>query len=445
MSMDFGRRTLLKGMMGGGAVMVGLPLLDCFLNTNGTALAAGGRMPVRFGTWFWGCGMTPERFVPHTVGANYDIPVELKAIEPFKDQVTVLTGFQALLDGRSNFPHSSGNIAVRTGSAPDKPGEVKAPTIDVLIGDVMGTDTRFRSLEMMATGDPKHSYSMRNAAVTNPSEVSPLALYTRIFGPEFQDPNSADFKPDPRIVLRQSVLSAIKDHRDRFEAKLGSADKARLDQYFTSVRQLEQQLDLQLQKPPPAEACSIPKSPPDGTVGTDIEQATRNHKLMAELLAMALACNQTKVFNVVFSDSASSLRRTGSSTNHHQLTHEEQIDPALGYQPQATWFVEQSLAAWGQFVATLAAVKEGDGTLLDNTLVFAQSDTQFAKTHSVVGIPVMIAGKAGGRVKTGIHIAGNGDPISRIGLTVQQIMGVTVDKWGTQSMQTGKSIGELIA
>jgi hypothetical protein len=357
----------------------------------------------------------------------------------------VLTGFQALLDGRSNFPHSSGNIAVRTGSAPDKPGEVKAPTIDVLIGDVMGTDTRFRSLEMTATGDPKHSYSMRNAAVTNPSEVSPLALYTRIFGPEFQDPNSADFKPDPRIVLRQSVLSAIKDHRDRFEAKLGSADKARLDQYFTSVRQLEQQLDLQLQKPPPAEACSIPKSPPDGTVGTDIEQATRNHKLMAELLAMALACNQTKVFNVVFSDSASSLRRTGSSTNHHQLTHEEQIDPALGYQPQATWFVEQSLAAWGQFVATLAAVKEGDGTLLDNTLVFAQSDTQFAKTHSVVGIPVMIAGKAGGRVKTGIHIAGNGDPISRIGLTVQQIMGVTVDKWGTQSMQTGKSIGELIA
>ena len=166
---------------------------------------------------------------------------------------------------------------------------------------------------------------------------------------------------------------------------------------------------------------------------------------MAELLAMALACNQTKIFNMVYSDSASNLRRTGSSTTHHQLTHEEQIDPALGYQPQATWFVEQSMVAWGQFVATMAAMREGDGTLLDNMMVFAQSDTQFAKTHSVVGIPVMIAGKAGGRVKTGIHIAGNGDPISRIGLTVQQIMGVTIDKWGSQSMLTGKSISELTA
>ena len=445
MSMEFGRRSLMRGVLGGGAVTVGLPLLDCFLNGNGTALAAGGRMPLRFGTWFWGCGMTPERFVPNIVGPNYDIPIELKPIEPFKDQITVLSGFQALLDGRSNFPHSSGNIAVRTGSAPDKPGEVKAPTIDVLIGDVIGTDTRFRSLEMTATGDPKNSYSMRNASATNPSEVSPLALYTRIFGAEFQDPNAGDFKPDPRIMLRQSVLSAIKDHRNRFEARLGSADKARLDQYFTSVRQLEQQLDLQLQKPPPAEACHVPKAPPDGSYGTDIEQATRNHRLMAELLAMALACNQTKIFNMVYSDSASNLRRTGSSTTHHQLTHEEQIDPALGYQPQATWFVEQSMVAWGQFVATMAAMREGDGTLLDNMMVFAQSDTQFAKTHSVVGIPVMIAGKAGGRVKTGIHIAGNGDPISRIGLTVQQIMGVTIDKWGSQSMLTGKSISELTA
>ncbi|HEX4506462.1 MAG TPA: hypothetical protein VH722_12080, partial [Alphaproteobacteria bacterium] len=89
MNSQFGRRTLFRGMLGGAAVSVGVPLLDCFLNTNGTALAAGGRMPVRFGTWFWGCGMTPERWVPKTLGANYDIPVELKPIEPFKQQVTV--------------------------------------------------------------------------------------------------------------------------------------------------------------------------------------------------------------------------------------------------------------------------------------------------------------------------------------------------------------------
>jgi hypothetical protein len=127
------------------------------------------------------------------------------------------------------------------------------------------------------------------------------------------------------------------------------------------------------------------------------------------------------------------------------LTHEEQVDAALGYQPQATWFVEQSLTALGAFVTALAAVKEGDGTLLDNMLLFAHSDTQFAKTHSVDGIPIMLIGKAGGRIKTGVHIAGNGDPISRIGLTVQQIMGVSADRWGSGSMATSKNIGEIIA
>jgi hypothetical protein len=443
--MTFTRRTTLKGMLGGAAVTVGLPLLDCFLNTNGTALAAGGRLPLRFGTWFWGCGMTPDRFVPKATGAAYDIPVELQALAPFKDRMVVLTGFKAILDGRSNFPHSSGNIAVRTGTAPDKADDFANPTIDVLVGDQIGTGTRFRSLEVTATGDTRHSYSARSAGARNPSEVSPVALYTRIFGPDFQDPNAADFKPDPKIMLRKSVLSAVAEHRAHFLRDLGAEDKARLDQYFTSLRQTEQQLALQLQKPPPAEACAVPKSPKEMAVGTEVGQAAATHAVMADLLAMAVACNQTRVFNVVFSDSASSLRKAGSATTHHQLTHEEQVDAAVGYQPQATWFVEQSLTALGAFVTALAAVKEGDGTLLDNTLLFAHSDTQFAKTHSVDGIPIMLIGKAGGRIKTGVHIAGNGDPISRVGLTVQQIMGVSADRWGNGSMATSKNIGEIIA
>jgi len=438
------RRTALKGMLGGSAVTVGVPLLDCFLDGNGAALASGAPMPLRFGTWFWGCGMTPARWVPKTLGAGYDIPAELEPIAPYKDQIVVLSGFQAILEGRSNFPHSSGNIAMRTGVAANKPDEFIDPTIDVLVADAIGTGTRFRSLEVTCTGDPRHSYSSRSAAARNPSEPSPLGLYTRVFGPEFQDPNAAEFKPDPRIMLRRSVLSAIKEHRDRLVRNVGAADKARLDEYFTSVRQLEQQLGLQLQKPPPAEACAIPIKPDDAPVGTEIGQAVATHRLNAQLLAMALACNQTRVFNLVFSDSASSLRKAASSTTHHQLTHEEQVDEKLGYQPEATHFVEQSMLAWGEFVRTVAAIREGDGSLLDHMLVFAHSDTQFAKTHSINGIPVMLAGRANGRIKTGLHVDGNGDPISRIGLTVQQIMGVSVDKWGAGAMQTAKPVAEVL-
>lgn len=271
-----------------------------------------------------------------------------------------------------------------------------------------------------------------------------MAFYTRLFGPDFKDPNAADFKPDPAVMLRRSVLSSVSDDRARLVGKIGTADRVRLDEYFTSVRQLEQQLELQLQKPPPAEACAIPKKPADAPVGQDIEVSTANHKLLTDLLVMALACNQTKVFNMVFSDSASSLTKAGTDKTHHTLTHEELADPQLAYQPQATWFGTRSLEAWATFVSILASVREGDGTLLDNCLVLAHSDTSFAKTHDVLGIPMMIAGRAGGRIKTGVHIAGNGEPVTRIGLTIQQVMGVPIDSWGTGAMQTSKPLSELL-
>ncbi len=438
------RRTVLRGMLGGSAITVALPFLDCFLNTNGTALASGAPMPVRFGTWFWGCGMTPFRWTPTTEGRDYEIGDELKAIAPFKDQVSVLSGFGVSLDGKTNIPHISGALGLRTGLAPDSRTS-DIPSVDMLIAEQIGKDSRFRSLEMAATGNPRDSYSFRGAGVVNPSEESPIALYQRIFGPEFQDPNAANFTPDPRAMVQKSVLSTVADQRADLMKKVGAADRARLDQYFTSLRQIEQQFALQLEKPPPAEACVVSAAPEESEVGTDIRDARRNHKLMAEILAMALACNQTKVFNVVFSDSASSLRQAGRATTHHQLTHEEQIDEALGYQPEATHFIEESMAAWGEFVGAMSGLREGDGILLDNTLVFAHSDTEYAKTHNVVGIPVMLAGKAGGRVKSGIHVKGNGDPITRIGLTLQQLMGVPVDKWGTKSMITSKSVSEIIA
>jgi hypothetical protein len=431
-------------MLSGAAVTVGLPFLDCMLNTNGTALASGRPLPIRFGTWNWGCGMNPQRFVPTKTGADYDLPPELKFIEAHKHQINVFSGFKAILDGKPNLPHISGMQAVRAGGvAPSMANPMDIPTIDVLVGDVIGTDTRFRSLEMAATGDPKHSYSYRSANGFNPAEGSPVALYTRIFGPDFQDPNAADFKPDPNVMLRKSVLTGVSEQRQAFMTQLGAADRTRMDEYFTSVRQLEQQLELQLQKPPPAEACKVGAKPADGPIGTEIGIVMANHKIMAETVAMALACNQTKIFNMVFSDSASTLRMPGEQMIHHLMTHEEPVDKELGYQPKAAYFVERSIEAWALFVATLANIKEGDGTLLDHCLVMGHSDTEYARIHSISGIPVMTAGSAGGRIKTGIHVNQVGEPVTRIGFTIQQAMGVPVEKWGQGTMQTSKPISEI--
>ena len=213
------RRRVLRGMMGGSAVTVALPFLDCFLNGNGDALASGAPMPVRFGTWFWGCGMTPFRWTPLTEGTGYEIGEELQAIASLKDQVSILSGFGVSLDGKTNIPHISGALGLRTGMAPDS-RQSDVPSVDVIIANQIGKKSRFRSLEMAATGNPRHSYSFRGAGVVNPSEESPIALYRRIFGPEFQDPNAADFKPDPRAMVQKSVLSAVADQRENLMKKI---------------------------------------------------------------------------------------------------------------------------------------------------------------------------------------------------------------------------------
>lgn len=439
------RRSFLRGTLGGAAITVGLPLLDVFLNTNGDAFAAtGAPLPQRFGTWFFGLGMNPPRWDPKTVGSDWALTPELMPVAGVRDHLNILSGFSVLLAGEANQVHRTGVFGTLCGGAPKKADQVEGPSLDVLISDQIGTKTRFRSLEMAATGSPRHSNSLRNVSSVNPAEPSPLSLYTRVFGTGFADPNAAEFTPDPRVQLRQSALSIVGDDRKRLEALLGQSDRARLDQYFTSLRQLEQQLELQLQKPPPLEACTVPEAPAGGVVDTEIDHVVSNHQLMAQTLVLALACDQTRVFNMVFSNRASSLRTPGSPDSHHTLTHEEPRDHELGYQPQATFFVLKSMEAWATFVETLAAVPEGDGTLLDNCLVMAHSETADANSHSVVGLPIMTAGKAGGRMRTGIHVSGIGESTSRVGLTIQQLMGLNVGRWGTDQNQVSRTISEIL-
>ena len=447
MAIDLSRRTALKGLLNGATIAVGVPLLDVFLDGNGQALAAtGAPVPVRFGTWFWGLGVNPNRWFPGKAGPNYELKPELAPIKDFQSKINVLGNFAVPLDGAPNLPHTSGGPAIRTGRALTADRGLPGESFDVTIGDQIGTRTRFRSLEVSAIGDPRNSLSGRGGGNLNPSETSVGSLYQRIFGLGFKDPNSATFTPDPQVMARRSVLSAVTDQRQELEKAVGAADRQKLDQYFTSVRQLEKQLDVELTKPEPLQACVVPgKAPPDVPVSGDIEDVVRNHALMTDLLVMALACDQTRVFNMMFNNGASSLTRIGSTITHHQLTHEEVLDQKLGYQPNATYFLTKIMEAWVGFVGALDKIKEGDRTLLDNTLVLAHSETEFAKFHTIDNIPMMTAGSAGGRVKTGLYVDGQGTPVSRVGLTLQQAMGMPVGEWGTGANHTSKTIGEVLA
>jgi hypothetical protein len=141
------RRRVLRGMLNGCAVSVGLPLLNCFLNDNGTAMAAtGAPLPFRFGTWSWGLGMSEAVFVPQKTGAGYDLPPEIAPLKPIQQHINLFTNYKVFKDAAPNLCHHTGWVILRSGIAPlsaaNRPGE----TIDVTVAKKIGNATRFRNL-----------------------------------------------------------------------------------------------------------------------------------------------------------------------------------------------------------------------------------------------------------------------------------------------------------
>lgn len=451
MSLHLNRRSFLRGMLNGAGVCVTIPILDRFLNGNGTAFADGVKLPIRFGTYFWGLGLTDTptggtRWVPNKTGVGYEIMPELESLKPVKEKVSVFSGFRAIGDGRANLVHWSGHASILSGIAPAVSGRFDGPSFDTKIADAIGASTRFKVIDVDASMSRQPvSYSTRTGGTFASPETTPLSLYMRLFGQGFQDPNSDDWKPDPTIMLRQSVLSAVKDQRQALMAGAGKADQIKLDQYFTSVRDMENQLAIQLQKPERCESCVVPSQPKNAPRGASVDVVNTNTKTMARLLAMGLACNQTRVFTFVHTAGSSETYLAGQTKIYHQITHDEPTDAQLGYQPETSKLAGFVMQGLGDFLAEMDAIQEGDGTLLDHSLIMAFSDTGYAKIHSIENIPMFLAGRAGGKHKAGQHIATKGDSVTRVSLTAMQLVGAAVGEFGSGAMKTARPISEVMA
>jgi hypothetical protein len=442
----YSRRRVLRGMLNGTAVSVALPFLNCFLNSNGTALASGKPMPVRFGTWFWGLGATNAIFVPKKVGLDYDIPTQLSPIERIRHHVNLFTNLMAFRDGEPNLCHHSGWVIGRAGIAPksevDKPGE----TIDITVANQIGRTTRFRTLTATATGDFRNTVSYESANAPNPPDISPISFYARLFGPDFQDPNAPSFTPNPRAMARRSVLSGVMGEIKGLERSVGTEDRRRLDEYFTGLRHLEQQFDQQLTKPEQIAACHAPPAlTSEPRMGNEESLVAERHRMLTELMVMAVACDQTRVFNMTYSDASANTTQAGYEKPHHTTTHEERVEEQYGYQPHCAWFSARAIEAWASFVEAFTKVKEGDGTLLDNMLIYANTDHGEARVHSLDKMVAFTAGRAGGKVKAGLHIDAAQTSVTRVGFTAMRAMGLDIPAWGVRSNNTSKEFGEILA
>ncbi|MEO8301728.1 MAG: DUF1552 domain-containing protein [Rhizomicrobium sp.] len=444
--MKVDRRFLLRGSCQGALAVMGMPFLDCFLDSKGKAMAATGRpLPTRFNTFFFGLGLTKQLWIPKVGGKEYEMTGQLKPLEPYRSKLNVFSGLRVPLDDNPNFQHWSGAAAAATGISPTKQSEFDTKTIDQQIADVISHGTRFKSVSASAAGDPKQSYSSLGGANALPAEASPLSLYTRLFGPGFQDPTKGDWKPDPQAMIQQSVLSAVAENRKDVMKNLGTADRARMEQYFNSVREAELQMIAQQQRPEIQAKVSIPDAPGEMVCNNALPNLRTVTPLMAKLGALALATDQTRVFNLSVSEPGSQIFMPGDSLGYHQSTHEEPIDPVLGFQPRVAQYNVDTMELFAMLLKELDAVPEGDGTVLDHSLVYAFTDQSFAKIHAVDGLPIFVAGGASGRMKAGFHVAGDSSPVSRVGLTIQKAMGVSLDVWGKGSMEIRQPYTDLLA
>jgi len=438
------RRRVLKGALAGSAVAVGLPILDCLLNENGTAFAdTGAPLPTRFVSWFWPLGIGEQEWRPKSAGTNFELPWEMAALKPFQGRLNLFSGSQILLDGAANQTHFTGVQGHMTGKVTASGDYFNS--VDALIAETIGGRSRFRSLVVSCDGDPKASWTAF-ASGKQPAEVSPVALYTRIFGPEFTDPNAATFIPDAETMVRRSVLSGVSEQRAQLNKWVSAADRQKLDYYYTALRSLEQKLDIQLQKPAPLPSCTKPDgTKDDGHAVFLASDAMARHDLFCQILTHALACDQTRVVNLNISQGMTGLRREGDPTSHHSYTHEEPVDAKAGYQIKCSWFQQLYFQHLHDFAAILDGVKEGDRSLLDHMILFAYTDHGAPRLHSVRNYPFITIGDAQGRIRTGRHFPTPGDTAARVTFTIQQAMGVPVSSWGSGSNHVTSPISGVLA
>ena len=167
--------------------------------------------------------------------------------------------------------------------------------------------------------------------------------------------------------------------------------------------------------------------------GLDAGLVGERHKLMTDLMVMAVACDQTRVFNMNYAAETASTTRPGYEKPHHTATHEEYIGPN-GYQENVSWFTRRAMEQWAYFVEAFAEVKEGDGTLLDNCLIAYGSANSDGNAHNHDNLPLLLAGKGGGSIKQGRHVRFPKEtPINNLWVALLQRMGVKIQSLGDSS------------
>jgi len=423
------RRTFLRGL----GTTLALPFLDAMA----PALTAKTTAPPRMGFIYIANGVIQEQWNPATTGTKFDLPPILKPLESFKSHLNILSGLAHLQadtfgDGTGDHPRASA-VWLSGVHAYDrtKPGvEVRlATTADQIAARHIGKGTQIPSIEMSVDGPTQaacdsgdcfyvNTVSWRSETTPNPAEMQPRVIFERLFG---DGGDAAQRRAQAKNT--GSILDSVTKEVGRLANTLGPGDRSKLTEYMESVREMEQRIHAT--ESTSAQAIELPERP------IDIPESYEEHvKLMFDLQALAFQADITRVFSMVMCRELSSRTypNIGVTDGHHAVSHHRNDPELITKKAKIDTY---NVLLFTHFLKKLQATQDGDGTLLDHSLILYGGGMGNGNLHRHSDLPCLLVGKLNGQVKTGHHLNyPENTPMSNLLVTMLDKVGVPMDKFG---------------
>ncbi|HEY8551660.1 MAG TPA: DUF1552 domain-containing protein [Vicinamibacterales bacterium] len=434
------RRTVLRGL----GALVALPALDAMTPALARPARAAAR-PLRLAFTYVPNGVTMEEWTPRQVGRGFEFTRILKPLEPFRDDLLILSGLEhenanALGDGPGD--HARAAACYLTGVHPRKTAGAdirNGISVDQIAAQHLAGETRFPSLELgcedtRIVGNCDSGYSCaytnsiswRGPTTPQPPETDPRAVFERLFG--------ADAHLDPatraqRLRTRRSILDLVADRTTSLRNDLGTSDRRKLDEYLAAVRDIELRIEM-------AERDRDRPFLPALDVPSGIPASFADHvALMFDLQVLAFQSDSTRVATMMIGREGSvrTYPEIGVADPHHPLTHHRNNPEWI---EKVTQINEFHMRLFARFIEKMKNTPDGDGTLLDHSAIVYGSGIADGNRHTHLDLPVLLLGKGNGGLHPGRHISYPKDtPMTNLYLTLLDQMGVRPESIGDS---TGK-------
>src|SRR5579862_390269 len=435
MTRQISRRAVLRGL----GVAVALPTLDAMAPLR---VFAGDTPapPLRMAFLSIPNGVNNAYWFPKDVGSNYILPKTLASLEPVKNDLLVLSGLahdKAKANGDGPGDHARSNATYLTGCQARKTDgkDIRAGvSVDQRAADKMAAKTRLASIELgcekgAMAGNCDSGYSCayssaiswKSPTLPMPKEINPRSVFTRLFG----DPNQLAQERDRAklAMYRRSVLDLVSADAKSLDQDLGLADRRKLEEYLEAVRTVEKQI----QAAEKDEARRIPVMEAPEGIPTDFPAYV---KLMMDLLVLAFQTDTTRIATFVMANEGSNRTFPWIEVRdgHHSLSHHGgNVEKTDKIQKIDQFYVEQ----FSYFVQKMRSIPDGDGTLLDNSMLVYGGAIGDGNRHNHDELPILLAGKAQGTIASGRHLRyPRGTPLCNLFLSMLDRVGVREDSFG---------------